>query len=810
MTNGGTMNIIDSSVEKTGILYNSNGNSGSATITNKGTLNINSGTISGLYYAIKNVGAKTINVNTGSNIISEKYGIYNDSTSAPINLMNGSSITVTGSGDMAGIVSGSTTMENGSSIDVSSTSGSGSDAKVYGVRGGNLTMNGGSISVNSNSLPAYGSSAKATIKGSSVINVTGKNSTYGLSGTPTVEGGTITSTSTGGYAYGIYTESTATISGGEINAISTGSGTAYGYYHHGWVGTTAGNVTGGKITARAKNNSYGIVTGSSTGYGKPTINVSGGIIEASSEQGTSYGINNSKNNITGGTISGGTYGIYTTGTTTLGIDDGQLSSNNPEIIGGSYALYGGTINFYDGILKGQTSAYQDGIIDKIATDSLMHITTEAIDGDIYDVRYLVPEYNVAKIGQTNYTQLKYAITAANTGDVIELLADNYIFETITIPNDKDFIIETHDHIIASDKNITNNGKVQIINSAPTSSSPAFRHMGSGYFFTNNSGATLTLIDLKIEGTKIIDNKGTLFTDNLKINSSNVAINNDSTENTGVNTNLQITSSTYGLYNNNGELIADTFTLNGKAYVNAGKLNLKNGVINSAASVNTDLVATTQNGDIFLDNMQINMNEEYYADSSASSKYAYIINNAGTLALEHSSINYNLQGKTNVNTYAFYNSGTASLIDSHITFDPTNLTTNYSPYSARGIHNTSGTVGFESGSIYVPNKTAYGIYNETGSIILGIPEQPGPDYGRETADVSTTNPDIKAIGSSSGIGIKNASGGKVYFYDGRITGSSSAMPENPTATEYMFDPKDYLDENNYHYRILEWRREQPGN
>ena len=87
---------------------------------------------------------------------------------------NGSSITVTGSGDMAGIVSGSTTMENGSSIDVSSTSGSGSDAKVYGVRGGNLTMNGGSISVNSNSLPAYGSSAKATIKGSSVINVTGK------------------------------------------------------------------------------------------------------------------------------------------------------------------------------------------------------------------------------------------------------------------------------------------------------------------------------------------------------------------------------------------------------------------------------------------------------------------------------------------------------------------------------------------------------------------------------------------------------------------------------------------------------------
>jgi hypothetical protein len=179
-------------------------------------------------------------------------------------------------------------------------------------------------------------------------------------------------------------------------------------------------------------------------------------------------------------------------------------------------------------------------------------------------------------------------------------------------------------------------------------------------------------------------------------------------------------------------------------------------------------------------------------------------------VEHSAINYDLQGKTNINTYALYNTGTASFIDSHITFDPTNLTANYSPYSAYGIYNTSGTVGFESGSIYVPNKTAYGIYNETGYITLGVPEQPGPTYGKEDADVSTTNPDIKAIGSSSGIGIKNASGGKVYYYDGRITGSTAAMPENPSGTEYMFDPKDYLDENNYHYRILEWRREQPGN
>jgi hypothetical protein len=316
----------------------------------------------------------------------------------------------------------------------------------------------------------------------------------------------------------------------------------------------------------------------------------------------------------------------------------------------------------------------------------------------------------------------------------------------------------------------------------------------------------------IEGTKIINNKGNLFTDNLKIDASDTGINNNSTENTGVNTNLNIKSSNYGLYSSGGELIIDTFELSGKAYANAGKLNLKNGIINSNAHVNTDIIATAQEGDIFLDNTQVNMSTEYYVQSSydAQRTYAYIINNAGTFAAEHSAINYNLQDKTNVNTYAFYNSGTASFIDSHIAFDPTNLEVGYSPYSAHGVYNTSGTVGFESGSVYVSNKAAYGIYNETGTVTLGVPEQPGPNYGKETADVSITNPDIKAIGSSAGIGIKNASGGKVYYYDGRITGSTSAMPENPTATEYMFDPKDYVDEDEYHYRILEWRREQPGN
>ena len=128
-----------------------------------------------------------------------------------------------------------------------------------------------------------------------------------------------------------------------------------------------------------------------------------------------------------------------------------------------------------------------------------------------------------------------------------------------------------------------------------------------------------------------------------------------------------------------------------------------------------------------------------------------------------------------------------------------------------ILNVSDGLSFISGSVNISDKNAYAVYNDAGVVTLGVPEDPSSqDYGRATADVSTTNPDIRAIGTSSGIGVKNVNGGKVYYYDGKITGSTAAMPENPAGLEYMYESKDYTDENGYQFRILEWMREQPGN
>ena len=160
--------------------------------------------------------------------------------------------------------------------------------------------------------------------------------------------------------------------------------------------------------------------------------------------------------------------------------------------------------------------------------------------------------------------------------------------------------------------------------------------------------------------------------------------------------------------------------------------------------------------------------------------------------------------------SIYNDGTLITSDSHFIANTTSTRNNQR--STFGIYNASGTATITSGSVQTSSiHHSYGIYNDTGVVTLGVPEDPSSqDYGRATADVSTTNPDIRAIGTSSGIGVKNANGGKVYYYDGKITGSTAAMPENPAGLEYMYEPKDYTDENGYQFRILEWMREQPGN
>ena len=66
-----------------------------------------------------------------------------------------------------------------------------------------------------------------------------------------------------------------------------------------------------------------------------------------------------------------------------------------------------------------------------------------------------------------------------------------------------------------------------------------------------------------------------------------------------------------------------------------------------------------------------------------------------------------------------------------------------------------------------------------------------------------------IGTTSGIAVK-CNSGRFNYYDGRIEGNTSTIPEVPNQVEYLYEPAEYTDdETGYKYCILEWMRSTEG-
>ena len=92
--------------------------------------------------------------------------------------------------------------------------------------------------------------------------------------------------------------------------------------------------------------------------------------------GNTYGINNDDYskvlNINSGTIKGGKYGVYSSASTNIGVNDDEVTIESPIIMGGEYGLYvrKGTSRFYDGILKGTIDGYY-GTIGVMADGTLI-------------------------------------------------------------------------------------------------------------------------------------------------------------------------------------------------------------------------------------------------------------------------------------------------------------------------------------------------------------------------------------------------------------------------------------------------------
>ena len=118
---------------------------------------------------------------------------------------------------------------------------------------------------------------------------------------------------------------------------------------------TAGQITGTNIAVENKASGTVNVSG--------TANISGAKAISNAENTTT----NAQVTITSGTVAGTDYALYNEGNGkfTIGTDDGTVSTSVPEIIGTNYAYYAtdaseGTLEFFDGILKGETAAIRTG------------------------------------------------------------------------------------------------------------------------------------------------------------------------------------------------------------------------------------------------------------------------------------------------------------------------------------------------------------------------------------------------------------------------------------------------------------------
>ena len=604
------------------------------------------------------------------------------------------------------------------------------------------------------------------------------------------------------------------------------------------------NINNGSIISHGNN--YALSTGNNL-----TLNISGGNIHSDKAAAIrTY----STTIITGGTItSDKDCAIWSLTSLTLGDNSNSVDTSKPIINGETYGVYksSGKFNFYDGILKGKTAAYY-GAIDEFATDSVVTTDTEEIDGITKKIAYLVEKKEIIINESTNikYKEFSEAFEEANNDDELRLIDDAISYYNVTIPNKK-ITINLDSHSINFIKPMINNGEITIID-RDSQKEGTLKAVSSMNVLTNNN--YLELKDLNIEKSNsnykyfISNNSETIF-DNVTSNIDYYLISNVEDSNataTIKNSNITSTQNTAFVNNNSCKinLIHNTANYKGNYLYNYGNFEIENENITSAGSgnviysnskdknfvnkiSNSTFFASTYKNNIISNNgnniegntlnisgqgiiynnsdSNLTISNVIHVDSNNSDNTSIInegnmdidnytltssemkmISNSGTLTLKQFTGTIDTPRATIPKT-AISNSGNINLIGEN------QFTINSGGYSY-GISNSNGTVNNPESNFDITGSNAYGIYITGGEVTLGENENP--------AIVSTTNPLIKAIGTTSGVGVKKLDG-IFNYYDGKIIGSTESKPEAPTDIPTRYRVIFNRDENNYENCILEY-------
>ena len=614
-------------------------------------------------------------------------------------------------------------------------------------------------------------------------------------------------------AANMYCSGDITVNGGKIKSTITNSIYASG----GGYGCDSSEVyvNGGEVIGKTN----GIVNGSSAVY----FEVNGGHIVGQENNGIN--INSCNTQLNGGIIEGGVYGVYTKQasgyTTQLGSNDGDIAIDAPVLKGELFGLYidSGTLNFYDGILKGQNEGFSGQITNIADRTELYYEDDEIINEVEFQVVYLLAEKVIARnidkpsgdLSYTEYTNLQDAFSTASNGDTIELVDNAPIYYPVT--NNKNITFDMKGYSISTNKMIVNNGELVIKNTnssrqSEIKTSASINLLSStnnikldNILLRNSSSSEYVLTttgETELNNVRVSSIYGINSTNKLIITDSNISTSNTAINNTGL---LSITGGSYSgnrysIYSStNSNVNIKNVTLSG-VYYNSGSnvARLENSIVNGELqnrTSNITILESTLNRDVSNTGTML-IDTSHVRDS---------ISNSGTMTLQSSDV-IGLVGDV------IQNSGTMTIKDSS-----TNLTglyyyyyTTYTGITNTGIlninnslieqdrnqtHSSETHAIHNTGTLNISNKSKVVVGTDTNqsSRLIAI-----YSAGNGFAEIINSNILVKNAGTGYGIYL-DSDNSKVIFKTDRIYPEETELAAIQQELDSLTDEEHGLSETN---------------
>ena len=497
------------------------------------------------------------------------------------------------------------------------------------------------------------------------------------------------------------------------------------------------------------------------------------------------------------------------GALNLGVDDGSIRYNSPIIEGKTTGVYNlGTFNFYDGVIRGKT-AIDGGVTDtpklydpKVEQSGEMQ---ESVLAKVTDVE--------ATIGKTRYATLEQAVDAANnikgtSEDEIEIdivvdLAKN---AKVVMDNTKNIVLDLNGYTLTNtvaDYVIENQGKLKIIDSSKTEEAEGTGIIKSttSNVLLNTESASLKVesgtIEVQIRNKIAVENNGELVIFGGKVSSTeqyDTAIYNKGIGNVEI-TDGKITTSNEpdqsGIINEGtGTIKIAGGNINilsgwgdGISNRSAGKIEITSGtlIFGSRYAISNGSTGTIEitGGNIEDNGMDGMFNkgtgEFIIKDITIKTRDGIHNDSSGTLDITNTTINSTYTAVTNKGTANITNATINNSVNNDGTMNLVNTTINNS-VNNNGTMNLINTIVKYTGSWNSSAISNTGVLNVTGGQIENG-DGTGLYNNAGTVTIGTKDGNVEEntkINSTSSTGLYNTLEGKVYYYDGVITGKNNAI------------------------------------